>query len=297
MKPEALSKAFGGSHAALAVVDFPAALGQAGALGFAAMNLVLSFVHPSKPAKSVGPFEAIRMDGETVREVQNRTVVARHREHQWEVDGERYFRLDATTRVHIHFERPPQGEVSRQFGPYARFSAIDGIVYTDDRVFAFVDPRVGDWFCYNDGQHWPVMVVSDAATAGMRDRLGMVAALAPLLGGVIGLWKRGRLLYLGRAESIGERLAELAAGGRLGPDIDEITALTWEVHSNPAVREAELLAEYQTASRGLVGRYGLMQGNLARTSRLIELAHASVALARSLSQEARRIRLERAATS
>ena len=122
------------------------------------MNLILTFVHPSKPAKSVGPFHAIRLDGDSVREVMNRTLVARHSDHQWEVEGERYFRLDATSRVQIHFERPPQGAFSRHFGPYERFSAVDGIAYTDDRVFAFVDPKVGDWFCYNDGQHWPVRI-------------------------------------------------------------------------------------------------------------------------------------------
>ena len=134
------------------------------------MNLVLSFVHPSRPARTVGPFHAVRLDGETVRDVQNRAVIARHREHQWVIEGgdegQRYFRLDATTRVHLHFERPAEGAVSRQYGPCERFSAIDGIAYADDRVFAFVDPKVGNWFCYHDGQHWPVMVVADASEAG-----------------------------------------------------------------------------------------------------------------------------------
>jgi hypothetical protein len=29
------------------------------------MNLVVSFVHPSNPSRTVGPFVAIRLDGET----------------------------------------------------------------------------------------------------------------------------------------------------------------------------------------------------------------------------------------
>jgi hypothetical protein len=170
------------------------------------MKLVLSFVHPGKPARTVGPFHAVRLDGESVREVQNRTLVARHEQHQWEIDGERYYRLDATTRVRIQFERPPQGESSRSFGPYERFSAVDGIAYTDERVFAFVDPKVGDWFCYHDGQHWPVMVLNDASGEDGGSRLRALALLAPLVGGVIGLWKRGRPFYVGRAASIRERL-------------------------------------------------------------------------------------------
>jgi hypothetical protein len=33
-------------------------------------------------------------------------------------------------------------------------------------VFAFVDSKVGDWFCYDDGHHWAVMVITDAASRG-----------------------------------------------------------------------------------------------------------------------------------
>ena len=258
------------------------------------MNLILSFVHPSKPAKTAGPFHGIRLDGDSVREVQNHTLVARHLQHQWEVDGERYFRLDTTTRVHIHFERPPQGAYSRQFGPYERFSAIDGIAYTDDRVFAFVDPKVGDWFCYNDGQHWPIMVVTDAGEAGPRSRLRTLAALAPLLGGVLGLWKRGRLLYLGRADSIRGRLGALAEGeGAVSPD--EVTAITWEIHPDPVAREAALLAEYRSAARTLTTTYGRFQGSLARTFSLVEKTRATIAEARAARARARRTRRRLAA--
>lgn len=258
------------------------------------MNLILSFVHPSKPAKTLGPFHGLRLDGDSVREVQNHTLVARHLEHQWEVEGERYFRLDATTRVRIHFERPPQGAYSRQFGPYERFSAIDGIAYTDDRVFAFVDPKVGDWFCYTDGQHWPLMVVSDASEGTPRSRLRSLAALAPLLGGVLALWQRGRLLYLGRADSIRDRL-HAVADGRGGARCEDVTAVTWETHDDPGAREAELLAEYRSGSRTLLERYGVLQGNLIRTARLLEMSLAACALARKMREQARGIRAARAA--
>lgn len=259
------------------------------------MNLVLSFIRPSKPAKTVGPFHAVHLDGETVREAQNRTLVARHREHQWLVDGERYFRLDATTRVQIHFERPPQGTYSRQFGPYERFSAVDGIAYTDDRVFAFVDPKVGDWFCYNDGQHWPIMVVSDASATGRRERLRSLAALAPLVGGVIGLWNAGRLLYLGRTGSIRDLLADLARG-RAGCSLEEVTSVTWDVHEDPIRREAELLAEYQAAARTLMETYGRFQGSLARTFSLVQISKAARCAAQETRAQARRTRQTLAAT-
>lgn len=215
------------------------------------MKLVLTFVHPSKPAKTVGPFEAVRFDGDTVRDPVQRALIGRHLEHQWEVEGKRYFRLDCPSRVRIHFEQPRLGTASREFGPYERFSAVDGIAYTDERVFAFVDPKVGDWFCYNDGQHWPIMIVTDAPPGVRPNVLGFIAALAPLLAGVIGLWKRGELLYLGRAASIRDRLlALLQEGSALGAD--ELSAIGWEAHRDPAAREAELLAEYRRASHQLV---------------------------------------------
>ena len=88
------------------------------------MNLVLSFVHPSKPAKTAGPFEAIRIDAEAIRDHKESTLIAMHREHHWDVEGEKYFRLDCTTRVRIHFERLPATR-SRSFGPYESFSAVE----------------------------------------------------------------------------------------------------------------------------------------------------------------------------
>jgi hypothetical protein len=253
------------------------------------MNLVLSFVHPSKPAKSLGPFHSIRLDGETVRDRVSREVIATSREHQWAVGDERYFRLDCTARVRIYFERLREGRTSREFGPYQRFSAVDGIVYTDDRVFAFVDAKAGDWFCYNDGQHWPVMIVTDASAAGRASLVSLFAGLAPLAAGVIGFWQGAKLSYLGRTASIAGRLAELAEG-KGGLCVGEVSAITWEVHADPARREAELLAEYESAARTLPSTYGAMHGNVVRTARLVEIAAATLARSRGLCAQARALR-------
>jgi hypothetical protein len=175
--------------------------------------------------------------------VASESVIAAHADHQWHLEGERYSRLDATTPVRIHFERPqpyPRAPVSsRRFGPYQRFSAMDGVAYTDDRLFAFVDPKVGDWFCYEDGQHWSLMVVSDATSAGKNGLWAALAGLAPHLPGVIGLWSGLTLRYLGRATSIRARLEAL---GRV-LDTSLFTGIAWESHPDPAAREAQLLAE------------------------------------------------------
>lgn len=176
------------------------------------MNLVLSFVHFRKEPKTVGPLEAVRLDGEALYDARSGKVLARHREHQWEVEGQRYFRLDASTPVRIHFERvAQQGPLpsrSREFGPFERFSSVDGIAYTDERVFAFVDARIGDWFCYDDGRHWSVMVVRDAGNRSFGNLLASLAGMAPLLPGVLALWQSARLLYLGGARTARSRPAE-----------------------------------------------------------------------------------------
>jgi hypothetical protein len=238
------------------------------------MNLVLSFVHPTKPAKTAGPFECIVLDGESLRERPNGAVVARHRRRQWEVDGESYFRLDATTKVRIQFERevrePRASRMlakSRLFGPFMQFSAVDGLAYTDNRVFASSDAKLGDWFCYDDARHWAIMIVTDATTRLKKNPLAAVLALAPQVAGVIGLWDGAELLRLARAQSIRawlERAARVDAG--------RVSAVTWEPHAHAAARQVELRAEYEAGSRSLLKTYGRCHGNRVRTCKLIERA-------------------------
>ena len=92
------------------------------------------------------------------------------------------------------------------------FSAVDGIAYTDNQVFAFVDSNVGDWFCYDDGHPWAVMVVTYAASRGTY-ALGLLLAFAPALPGVIGAWEDARLLYLARAQCIRSHIERQAPDG------------------------------------------------------------------------------------
>ena len=151
------------------------------------MNLILSFLHVNKPRKTVGPFHAVRLDANALRDAASGELVAEHRDHQWELQGVRYHRMDASSHVRIHFEgsRREPAAASGALGPFRRFSAVDGIAYTDDRVFAYVD-AVGNWCCYHDGRRWLVMVVSDAAAGRAKSLLAL--ALATLLPGVLALW-------------------------------------------------------------------------------------------------------------
>ena len=50
------------------------------------------------------------------------------------------------------------------------------------------DAPSAHWFCYEDGHHWRAMVVTDAVTRQGAKLLLLVAALVPLLHGMIALW-------------------------------------------------------------------------------------------------------------
>lgn len=214
------------------------------------MSLILSFVDPVRPARIVGPFDSVRVDGDGIREASRGDVVAQHEERQWKVKGERYSRLDVMSRTRVHFEHsgadPQSLERSCDYGPYERFSAAEGIAYADKQVLAFVS-KLGDWFCCDDGRHWAVMVVTGAGWRRARNPLAALLALAPALPGVISLWQHARLLYLGRARSICGRVEALLRGAE-GIDPAQVTDVMWENHPNPAAREAELHAEYVNGS-------------------------------------------------
>ena len=72
---------------------------------------------------------------------------------------------------------------------------------------------------------------------------------APADPGVYALWEAEELIYYGRASgnavSIQFALLEHLTG-RAGPCTQRATHYAWEISLDPAVREAELLAEYRT---------------------------------------------------
>lgn len=68
---------------------------------------------------------------------------------------------------------------------------------------------------------------------------------APPDPGVFALWEGEELIYYGRAQSIQSCLQEHLA--RAAPCTSRATHYGWEISGNPAMREADLLREYQRA--------------------------------------------------
>ena len=123
------------------------------------MHLVFSFVHPTKPSCTLGPFDTIWLNIDGMRTDIDGAVVAPYREHQWCVEEEKYFRLDCTAKVRMDLKRGT--ERSPWQGMFQRFSAVNGLAYGDDRVVAYLDYKKNEWLHYDTGYHWPVMAVTE----------------------------------------------------------------------------------------------------------------------------------------
>jgi hypothetical protein len=93
-------------------------------------------------------------------------VLAAYKEHQWLVDEQSYFRLDCTTTVSVRFIR--ESELSRKYGPFHRFSAVNGLAYGDDHVIAFLDYKKNEWLYYDTGTTGPLWKLRTSAAGNNR---------------------------------------------------------------------------------------------------------------------------------
>jgi hypothetical protein len=111
---------------------------------------------------SLGPFEALRFDGAELHAGNGGEPIARHENHQWQVRGEEYLRLDCEGPLTIAF-LDSAGTASRQFGPYAHFSSVGGTAYRDHPVFCHLDEQTKRWYVPSERRDWPVLLVEEAS--------------------------------------------------------------------------------------------------------------------------------------
>ena len=123
--------------------------------------MVVVFSTEGGSTVSKGPYPQLRLEGELMRAAAGGAVIARHENRNWIVDGQPYTRSDCVATASVHFERI-DGTRSKTYGPLAHLSFIDGVAYVDREVFAFVDRGMVDWYCKDDGRHWPLMIVQPA---------------------------------------------------------------------------------------------------------------------------------------
>lgn len=124
-------------------------------------SLVAVFSRPHGAPAKKGPYARLRLEGEVARVDPDGALVAEHQNHSWVVDGANFSRLDLEGPVVVRFQGS-DGRASKTYGPFSAFSAVNGVAFKDGSVFAFVDREMKDWYCHDDGHHWPLMVIEPA---------------------------------------------------------------------------------------------------------------------------------------
>jgi len=87
--------------------------------------------------------------------------VAVHENHLWATKQGRFSRFDIEQSVEVSFASDAGS--SRPFGPYRHLSGVDGVLYAEQRVFAFYDEQQKDWYAFEDGRHWRCITITPAS--------------------------------------------------------------------------------------------------------------------------------------
>ena len=113
------------------------------------------------PTLELGPFPAVRIDGETMRAERGGAVLAQHKPTSWEVQGRSFFRVDCASLVRLQFENP-DGERSELSTSFTHFSCADGIAYADGEIYGHIDLDSRRWFSHADRRFWQTLIVKSA---------------------------------------------------------------------------------------------------------------------------------------
>jgi hypothetical protein len=105
----------------------------------------------------LGPAPWIRISGNFIRQGPEGTVVAIYRHHQWELQGRHFTRWYCKPPGVLHFEDVDGGR-TEPFGPFQTFHAADGVLYSDDELFAKILEESQLWHCYATENSWPALI-------------------------------------------------------------------------------------------------------------------------------------------
>jgi hypothetical protein len=123
--------------------------------------MLVTFKKREAGTLQLGPFSALRFEGPELRAGAGGPTIARHENQQWHARGEAFQRLDCEGPVTMAFV-DDGGKPSRQLGPYAHFSVVDGVDYRDHEVFCHLDDRTNRWYVPTEQRQWTALVVQDA---------------------------------------------------------------------------------------------------------------------------------------
>jgi len=120
----------------------------------------------------LGPAPFFRIEGPTLQQGPDRSVVGQYSDHHWEIGNRFVSSYECVEAVLLHFEGAG-GESSRIYGPFQQLRFPNGSCYADRALFAeLVDGRKSadgapedarpQWLHRGDLTRWPVLIVSPA---------------------------------------------------------------------------------------------------------------------------------------
>ena len=124
------------------------------------LKLVFAEAGPG-PTLELGPFPAVRIEGETMRAERGGAVLAKHKPTSWEVQGRTFFRVDCESLVRLCFENP-DGERSELSASFTHFSCADGIAYADGEIYGHIDLDSQRWFSHAERRFWHTLIIRSA---------------------------------------------------------------------------------------------------------------------------------------
>ena len=114
----------------------------------------------------LGDFQAVTLVDNEVQVVDDHCVtVAKHMHNRWIATdrgrgGDAFMTLNVAGPLLIAVDDNRQPKL----GPYMSFSMMDGVLYTDGRVFGLWDTQNGDWYVKDAGRHAQRIHISFHAT-------------------------------------------------------------------------------------------------------------------------------------
>ncbi len=116
--------------------------------------IMLTFAYPG-PRLSLGPYDSLRFDGQTIRVAPSGEVLARHHAARWEASGKAFYRAECEGPLLVRLEGCDGGD--RSLGLFEHFCVLNETAYAGREVFA--------WYYNTDGRPWHLIPGSDRCAA------------------------------------------------------------------------------------------------------------------------------------
>lgn len=116
------------------------------------------FSNPTGPTHTLGPLRQLHLRDRLLREFHDGPVLAEDSNYRWLIDGRKYSRFDCDEECNVTLARD-RDQASKTYGPFPSFSSLDGLKFVDHQMFCHYDEATKDWYGYQSGEHWDVLLV------------------------------------------------------------------------------------------------------------------------------------------